>query len=61
MAATATPTADPRRPVPDPSQGAKPGDGTHNQLTRADLAGKSPEWIEAAREAGRLNELLGIK
>lgn len=59
MAATAAATA-PRAPAPDPTQGAKPGQGTA-QLTRADLAGQSPEWIEAQRAAGRLNDLLGIR
>lgn len=59
MAATAAATA-PRTPAPDPTQGAKPGQGTA-QLTRADLAGQSPEWIEAQRAAGRLNDLLGIR
>lgn len=59
MAATAAATA-PRAPAPDPTQGAKPGQGTA-QLTRADLAGQSLEWIEAQRAAGRLNDLLGIR
>src|SRR5690606_3836292 len=31
------------------------------QLTKADLTGMSPEQIEAARAAGRLNTVLGIK
>lgn len=47
-------------PRPDPTQGAKP-DGVAGQLTRADLAGMSPDEINAAREAGRLNDVLGIK
>lgn len=32
-----------------------------SQLTRADLKGKSPEWIAKAKAEGRLNTLLGIK
>lgn len=32
-----------------------------SQLTRADLKGKSPEWISNAKAAGQLNDLLGIK
>jgi hypothetical protein len=32
-----------------------------SQLTRADLRGKSPEWIAKAKAEGRLNNLLGIK
>ncbi|MFI8830541.1 hypothetical protein ACIGPN_05885 [Streptomyces afghaniensis] len=32
-----------------------------SQLTRADLKGKSPEWIAKAKSEGRLNTLLGIK
>ncbi len=63
MAATAANNAEPdasRRPAPDPTQGAKQGAGV-DQLTRADLAGKPPEWIEAQRVAGRLNDLLGIR
>lgn len=59
MAATAAAKA-PRTPQPDPSQGAKPG-GSASQLTRADLAGMSPEAITTAKAEGRLNDLLGIK
>ncbi len=59
MAATAASKA-PRVPQPDPSQGAKPG-GSASQLTRADLAGMSPEAITTAKAEGRLNDLLGIK
>lgn len=58
MAATAAAT-DPRRPAPDPTQGAKQGAGK-DQLTRADLAGKSPEWIEEQRRAGRLDHIQNI-
>ncbi|MEU0245178.1 hypothetical protein ABZ192_12735 [Streptomyces sp. NPDC006235] len=32
-----------------------------DQLTRADLKGKSPEFIAKAKADGRLNDLLGIK
>ena len=59
MAATAASKA-PRAPQPDPSQGAKPN-GAASQLTRADLAGMSPEAITTAKAEGRLNDLLGIK
>lgn len=45
-------------PRPDPSQGAQQGRLTPAQLTRSDLRGKSPEWIEAQRVAGRLDDLL---
>ena len=31
------------------------------QLTRADLAGMSPDQINAAREAGQLTEIQGIR
>lgn len=31
-----------------------------SQLTRADLKGKSPEWVAEAKAQGRLNKLLGI-
>lgn len=39
----------------------KSGAGTPEQLTRDWLAGKTPEQIEAARLAGQLNDVLGIK
>jgi hypothetical protein len=51
--------SDPERPAPDPSQGARPNSGPA-QLTRADLVGKSPEWIEEQLQAGRLNAVRGI-
>lgn len=35
------------------------GKKSPDQLTEADLKGKSPEWIAAAKEAGRLDSLLG--
>lgn len=50
-----------RRPQPDPAQGARPPEPGKSQLTRADLVGKSPEWINEQRLAGRLDELQGIK
>lgn len=37
------------------------GDGARDQLSRNDLKGMSPDEITAARAAGRLNVLLGIK
>lgn len=51
-------TPDRTGPRPDPTQGAQQGRLTPGQLTRADLAGKSLEWIEAQRVAGRLDDLL---
>lgn len=56
-AATAAANA-PRAPQPDPSQGAKPGGQGPSQLSRADLARMSPQEIEAARQEGRLADLL---
>ncbi len=56
MAATAAAT-DPRRPAPDPTQGAKQGAGD-GQLTRADLAHMTPQEIVAAQESGRLADLM---
>jgi hypothetical protein len=48
-----------RSPAPDPSQGARANSGPA-QLTREDLAGKPPEWIEEQLLAGRLNAIRGI-
>lgn len=56
MAATAAAT-DPRRPAPDPTQGAKPGTGD-GQLTKADLARMTPQQIVEAQTAGRLDDLM---
>ena len=56
MAATAAAT-DPRRPAPDPTQGAKQGTGD-GQLTRADLARMTPQEIVAAQDSGRLADLM---
>ena len=58
--------AAPKPPAAPPATGqgavGKPiGDGGQGQLTRADLAGMTPDEINAARAAGRLNALLGIK
>ena len=39
----------------------KPIGAPGGQLTRADLAGMSPEQITQAKAEGRLNDLLGIK
>lgn len=47
------PSSDGQGKVGTPIEGTK-------QLTRADLARMTPEQIEAAREGGRLNDLLGI-
>ena len=52
---------EPRRPAPDPSQGAKPAGAAGDQLTRADLARMTPAQIVEAQESGRLNELLGSR
>lgn len=48
-------------PVADLKQGQPPGAAKPGQLTRADLAGMTPDQINAARAEGRLNDLLGIK
>lgn len=56
LAATNT-AADPRRPAPDPTQGAKPGTGD-GQLTKADLARMTPQQIVEAQTAGRLDDLM---
>lgn len=56
MAATAAAT-DPRRPAPDPTQGAKPGSGD-GQITKADLARMTPQQIVDAQNAGRLDDLM---
>ncbi len=56
QAATAAAT-DPRRPAPDPTQGAKQGAGD-GQLTRADLARMTPQEIVAAQDSGRLADLM---
>lgn len=40
--------------------GTRNADASGKQLTRADLHGMTPEAIEAARVAGKLNRLLGI-
>lgn len=42
-------------------QGAKGKDSKPAQLSRADLQGMSPAAIEAAKAAGQLNSILGIK
>ena len=53
--------AGPTPPAPNPAQGAGAnGSAAVTQLTRADLAGMSPEAIEKARVEGRLNTALGI-
>lgn len=41
--------------------GASGRESGPKQLTRAELQGKSPEWIAKAKADGRLNKLLGIK
>jgi hypothetical protein len=50
----------PKTPMPDENQG-KPVPTSLGQLTEADLKNMSPVELNAARKAGRLNELLGIK
>ena len=51
-----------RTPAPNPAQGSSANGSTvPAQLTRAELAGMSPDAIEQARLDGRLNELLGTK
>lgn len=57
--AAAMVTPEGRTPAPDPSQGARANSGPA-QLTREDLAGKPPEWIEEQLLAGRLNAVRGI-
>ena len=53
---------DPRSPAPNPAQGASASGSTAvTQVTRAELAGMTPEAIEQARLGGRLNDVLGIK
>lgn len=56
LSATNT-AADPRRPAPDPTQGAKPGSGD-GQITKADLARMTPQQIVDAQNAGRLDDLM---
>jgi hypothetical protein len=56
----ATAESAPRQPKPDPSQGAKPGSITA-QLSKADLAGMTPQQINEALEAGRLVDVLAGK
>lgn len=45
--------------APDANQG-QPANDKVGQLTAADLEGMSPAEINAARKAGRLNDVLGI-
>lgn len=50
------------KPKPDLKQGNRGRSGGGKpQLTRADLAGMSPDAIEQARLDGRLDDILGIK
>lgn len=49
---------EPRRPAPDPSQGAKTTSGAGDQLTRADLARMTPQQIREAQDAGRFADLM---
>ncbi len=57
MAATNA-ASEPRRPAPDPSQGAKTTSGAGDQLTRADLARMTPQQIREAQDAGRFADLM---
>lgn len=59
--AAATAGQPPRKPQPDPSQGARPDGSQPPQITRAELAGMDSEAIVKAKSEGRLNEVLGIK
>lgn len=43
-----------------PSEGTPPTGGVATQLTETDIASMTPEQINAARRAGRLNRLMGI-
>jgi len=43
-----------------PSEGAPPSGGVASQLNANDIASMTPEQINAARKAGRLNRLMGI-
>jgi hypothetical protein len=46
---------------PDLGQGLKGTPPNHGQLSRDDLKHMTPEEIAAAKDAGRLDEILGIK
>lgn len=50
-----------KAPAPNPAQGASATGAPAGQLTEQDLARMTPDEIEAARKAGRLNALLGIQ
>lgn len=43
-----------------PSEGTPPSGGVASQLTQNDIASMTPEQINAARRAGRLNRVMGI-
>lgn len=43
-----------------PSEGTPPSGGAATQLNANDIASMTPEQINAARRAGRLNQLMGI-
>lgn len=43
-----------------PSEGTPPSGGVASQLNANDIASMTPEQINAARKAGRLNRLMGI-
>ncbi len=49
----------PKTPKPDENQG-KPATGAVGQLTKEDLRTMTPKQIMEAKEAGRLNDVLGI-
>ena len=66
LAQVARPKANPIPLASKPVENLQPGSGKADQsgpaqLTRTDLAGMKPEQIEAARVAGQLNTLLGIR
>lgn len=49
----------PKTPMPDDNQG-KPAPTTVGQLTKEDLKSMTPQEINDAKAAGKLNEILGI-
>src|SRR5690606_3339290 len=57
----ATPAEIPGKPKLRPTPGNGAADDTPGQLTREDLKSMSPDEIVAARAAGRLNEVMGVK
>lgn len=58
--ATAQPETPPLAPTV-PGEGTPPGGGVASQLTENDISSMTPEQVNAARRAGRLNTLMGIR